>query len=435
MSTSTATPAAAEPKATTGVWPVRLNVLGITAWGVGGLTGEGLALGGGVLCLLIWVWQRLRAVGLAWIKWPHAVLLAYAAYGLVSSVWAPQPLASGAPWSSLHVLLFPVAVLAWRQLSAQWQGRIALTLLAVAMASTVLALVQHHTLLDYGWLVDILRPTQRVQESNPIGGYMAGGLHFHRLKYAHTLVLLGFGMLPALSWACRRQAWLWVGGGLLLPVFGTALLFTATKAAWGALFGGIVLLIAAKFLGERQRWVVAGGCVAGATLVPLVLPRVAAWPPDRIFAWETAQALFARAPLVGIGYGGYAPAALALHDGPHPEHPLLHLDAHSLVWQILVERGILGFALFVIMLVLYARLLGRLAAPQLAVIGAFFMLGIVHNLAFHPVVVAAAALAVAMGGSRSADDSPALLTPWSPEAASSGSRSADDSPALRNCAR
>ncbi len=360
----------------------RLLVAGVAVWLVGALTGEAMAFVGAGLALA-------GAVTPAWLRehWKGmALLTAYAALSVASAyLWAPTPLRSGAPWSALHWAFFPLAVLAIREFPPARRTLLFDVFAAVALLSAVVAIVQHFTpVFDQPWLRGFLT-TRRVVERAEEGGFKAGGLHFHRLRFAHTLVPLLLAMLPAM-WRSNRR-WL---GVVTAAVSLVALHFTYTRASWLALGAGVLVFALASW--RRS------GLVLLAALVPLATFFGASRPADRAFAWSNAASLFTAHPLLGTGYGGYSQAALALNGGQHAQWPLIHLDAHSLLLQFLAEQGLLGAVLWVAMTVVFLRFINDNHPPaptQCAVIAALSVLGIVHNWAFHPAVALCAAWALA----------------------------------------
>jgi O-antigen ligase len=212
----------------------------------------------------------------------------------------------------------------------------------------------------------------RLFEKSEGGGYKAGGLHFHRLRYAHTLVPLLFVFAPR----ARRSL-----AALVTAIALLGLYYTDTRASWVALVAGIVAYALPQL---RYAWTAA-----------LAVPLFWAGPPDRAVAWTTAKALFLEHPIGGVGYGGYATAALAHMGGVNAQFPYIHLDAHSFALQHLAETGSIGALLFVVCVFLYMRNL-RATRATYAIVASLSALGIVHNWPFHPVVLAGAALALAL---------------------------------------
>ncbi len=355
---------------------------GVAVWLVGALTGEAMAfIGAGITAAALIPELSFAAVKQHWrglLAW-----VAYSALSLASASWALKPWRSGAPWSALHWAFFPLAVLALRRITPPQRVRLLDVFCGVAIISAIACVIQHFVpVFDHPWLREYFT-VQRVLEPADNGGFKAGGLHFHRLRYAHTLVPLFFALAPDL-WRSRR-----VLGGVTLALSLVGLFFTYTRASWMAVGFGLVALPLSRL---RER----GELLA---FTPLLIPLFAFIgldkPADRSFAWHNAIELFKTHPIFGVGYGGYPQAALALNGGVNPTWTLIHLDAHSLLLQFFAEQGVVGLVLWLVMAVIFFRWLGPLTAAGWGVIGALAMLGVVHNWAFHPVVAMAAAFALA----------------------------------------
>lgn len=379
----------------------RLNTLGIFIFAIGVMTGEGIALAGAGVCLL-GLLAKERNLLRRHSKGFLALLLLWL-FLFVSTTWAARPLRSGAPWSALHLALFPIALMSWQRLRVGTQNKVLGLLLILASVSAVLAVTQYFGLFQDSDL-DVnnrVVSTHRVLEPATPGRFKAGGLHFHRLRYAHTLVPLGLAAVMS-GWSRARQARQlgYLAFGCVAALLLTSLAMTFTRASWIALSVGISLLFISRGWTSRTRGIAALFLLSLGLLLPLALFSFGK-PEDRSFAWHTSLRLFAAHPLLGTGYGGYTTAALQLLGGLHPMYPLLHIDAHSSWLQLLAEGGLLGTLLFVIAGAYFTALGGAVSAAQLAVLGSLMSLGIVHNLGFHPVVVAGAALAWAIAGTTS----------------------------------
>lgn len=388
--------------------PTMLYGLGISLWFLGALTGEGLTLVGfaiGALAALISGWRQWKDLGMQrlWPSWIGLALLLHIGWTLLSALWAPRPLASGAPWFALHLLGFPLAQMGWAQLGGKAQERLLRGGALVLAGSAVLALVQHFVSLDYGAQLALWRPVHRMAEPAKWGaGYMAGGLHFHRLKFAHTTVVL---CLAAWPWRFEIIPWRlvrWIFGLLVLCALGA----TFARASWFALGAGALALGAAHIWPHRARIFLGSVCMLGAALPP-ALAWLGRGPADRLLAWQRALALWWQSPVLGVGAGGMPEATLAQF-GQHPIWGNLHWDAHALGLQVLAERGLVGaltlgvwgFGFFV----LQGKKTGAPTPAQVGVAAAVAVLGWVHNLAFHPLVWLAVALAWGMGGEKNHRD-------------------------------
>lgn len=374
-------------------WSTRLVAAGLVLWVAGALAGEGLMFAGVALCLVGLVVRseaRRNLAGLGLIAF-----LAFVAWSLVGASKASRPLGVGAPWSVLHLAFFPLALTGWRQLGVSEREAVLRTTLVVAAGAVALAWVQHFVLLDYPVWLRRIAPVHRVSEpTRVVGGYMAGGLHFHRLKHAHTLVPILLAMLAHAGRLTKtRRAMAAAFGFAALAT--TSVVFTEAKAALGAATAGLALYVVSRRWSDNKRQVAAGATLTAGALLPWVLLASGRGPSDRVIAWRTALSFFESHPLSGVGYGGYPSAALA-QNGVHSSFPLIHMDAHALFPQVLAEGGLVGGGLVVFMVVWFLRSLGGISPAQLAVIGCAATLGVTHNLAFHPVVVGAFAMALSV---------------------------------------
>jgi len=341
------------------------------------MSGEGIELAGAALTLLATVIDLTSAR----LRWPFWLAVGLAAFAFVSFRWAVPPLRSGVPWSALNWGLFILSLYAVPRCSRA-QRDVLLSIFAVlVLVSAAFCVLQHYFLLfDHEWMAKVVS-VGRVIEPAEGGGYKAGGLHFHRLRFAHTLLPLLLAVGPEL--------WQRKGKTLTITVVIAAtigLYFTYTRAAWIAAAVGLIGF-AARSRPVRNVVVLLLLCFP----VIAVLAHLGHLPADRAFAWHTAISLWQQHPAIGVGYGGYPSAALALHGGPHPEFVILHLDAHSLLLQVLAELGAIGAIAW---LVLAGRFVWALPHAATPVLCALATIGVVHNWAFHPVVLASAALAL-----------------------------------------
>ena len=374
----------------------RLLPLGVVVWAAGAMLGEGVAgAGAGLAAAGLLAEHRFRIVR------EHAIGLSlvagWVAFAVLSTMWAPRPLASGAPFSSVHVVFFGLAWIAAGEADDRTRRALVVTVAVIAALSGAFCIVQHYKELPYFESVERWIPMHRIYEPAEGGGFKAGGLHFHRLKYAHTLVPMMLACVP-LGWRLFARR----GRALMIAAFtiGVAgMWFAYVSAAWIALVIGGVL-----GLEMFTRWPRAATLVAMGLAGPLLLAAIADVPVDRQIAWHTALRLFSTHPFVGVGYGGYASAALPAMGGvTDARYPNIYFDAHSVLLQVLAEGGVVGAALFLALGWRYGRLVrDGVGAAFTGVLAACVVLAGVHNVFFHPVVVSACALALALSAQRNA---------------------------------
>lgn len=372
-----------------------LHTLGVGLWLVGSLLGEGLVFAGVGCCAAALL---LSEPVLPFIKRYRVGLLtmsAWVSFAVVSHQFIVPPRATGSPWSTLNWLLFPCALLSVPQVSNHNLQRLASLAAGLLFVSGALCFVQFFRPFEwpFGNAPGAAIPVWRSDVKSSLGGYYAGGLLFHRLKYAHSLVPMCFAFYP--WW---RRSWY----SLLAAAVALAGMFLAVvTAAWGALLIGTLAILVARRVPAR-RLVPA---ISALLIVPLLLVAFAHHPVDRQVAWRTDWELLVSHPIWGVGVGGYPGAALRHYGGhPHPYFPLIHLDAHSTLLQIMVEGGLVGSVLFAFGAVVFARWARErlrldhsvLTPEAVGVFAVFASLSVPHNLAYHPTVLSGLALAFAL---------------------------------------
>lgn len=376
-------------------WPRKLLGFGLVLWMVGAVGPEDLVFGGLALCAV-----GLVAEGGLWADHRRGLVAAAAliAVLMLSALWAPRPLRGDVPWSALHVLFFPVAMLAWARVDDRQRRAVLFTFVLLSVASAALAIAQHYHQFQYpAWLAKIA-PTYRMTESAPapFTGWKGGGLHFHRLKYAHTALPL------VLAAAYVLRGWFSTTVRKLVGVAFALLLIasfasTFARAVFVALVAASIAGLLAARLPPRLRGGFALAIFVGGMLVPVLFALIDRGPADRLIAWHSALQLISEHPIFGVGYGGYRPAALVLLGGvEHPTWNFIHYDAHAIGLQIAAEGGLLALLASGWALACYASLGAATTAPQVAIVAAWSVLGVTHNLPYHPVVVAAFGLSLAM---------------------------------------
>lgn len=167
----------------------------------------------------------------------------------------------------------------------------------------------------------------------------------------------------------RKKILVWVDGAATVLAF-CAIVLTASR---GSLMACIPTLLMFPFLFPKLRW--------GRNLVVLVflaLAVIGSWlymPEsswlrlstigseitsgtlnERTMIWQTGWQVFGRAPFQGVGAGAYAPAVehtLGMASdtgGTESGDQVGRLVAHNTFFSILVEQGVVGFALFFVLL-------------------------------------------------------------------------------------
>ena len=353
-------------------WLWWVHVAGGLAWMVlvSGRTTY-IEVGGALLWLatfarMPWVW-RAFVMGLA-----HPLFLAMVAWTLwrvVSLAWSPD-VAQGIDRIDKMRFVWNIPFL------MPLAPMVGTMVLSVVGGSLIYNLSQvSHSLGRAGldWLPQWDRmPNRNSGWNDPV----AGGTKLAAVLGLHLGLLLK-------GWLTRRLAWACLGGaGTIITL--AAIVATGTRAAWiaAAVLVGLACVVAAL----RVRWTARRALVAAvAVLVLGAAGGVPAWKvaaprtleareelrqvfEDKNFSsytgtrlllmWWAVQA-FADHPIIGTGEGGYEPWVLAnlekrgidpasrTHTGPHPHNTLL---------QPLANTGIVGFALYAVVLLMMARI-------------------------------------------------------------------------------
>jgi O-antigen ligase len=322
-----------------------------------------------LVVLALWLLWRGRAAPTADAGWPLVVpLLGFAAWTIVTALLSAQPLDSLRATKGLLTLATFWIVL--RVLpdgpSARWFATalfIALTVIALFAIGQVWTCT--------GVRVDGTEPTWPPVVRSALGKCRrAHGFFSIYMTLAGVLSLGLMLTLPRLRTLSPYR--LWAGVAWLLGALGFAL--TYVRGAWIGFAGG--LLTFALTLRRQAALVVGLGALAGGVLlVPAVLERVETMgnladdtARERLAMLTAGLRLAGEHPVLGVGpgqvkrlYPEYAPPeALRRHTS--------HL--HNTPLQIMVERGVVGLALWVAIFVEFfsrsGRLLRRLRAEAVA---------------------------------------------------------------------
>jgi O-antigen ligase len=170
----------------------------------------------------------------------------------------------------------------------------------------------------------------------------------------------------------RRKILVWVDGAATVLAF-CAIVLTASR---GSLVACLPTLFMFPFLFPKLRW---GRSLL--VLVFLALAGIGAWlfmPEsswsrlstigreitsgtlnERTMIWQIGWQVFGQAPFQGVGSGAYAPSVehslgLASVGDADQGVPVSRLVAHNTFFSILVEEGVIGFALFFVLLLTLA---------------------------------------------------------------------------------
>jgi hypothetical protein len=370
------------PRPADGALTQRLLAGSLGLWACGVQLHEALATAGAVVTALLVV------ASVPWKQWwPVVAWVAFAL--LVPLLGGHLPTGTGiarlGDW-----LLWPCAVVALTHLTEVQRERIGAAVLVTTLLSCTAAALQHFgvwpPLSAFHGLEWTQIPFVRMYE--PIPGtdrFMAGGLMFHRLKFAHVTGLV-------CVWAIATRRPLAVATG----VIGLLSVLVFPHARSGA-FAAAVAVAFVVF--ERRRLAgvaVAAACALVVLAVPSVRERFATsltgeGNGERIELWKTGLAAVADHPLTGVGAGRFRPDLYASATTPQ-----LVIEnwgkAHNQLLSMAAELGVPGALAFLAMIVLLRRRIWWPAVVHLAA------LSLVHDPLFHQTYGAALMLALATRG-------------------------------------
>jgi O-antigen ligase len=299
--------------------------------------------------------ERARAArSLSALRVPALAVLALAAWGGVSALWARDVAryeADGVRWAFNLVLLAIVVLVAARGMGAL--RAVAGALVASATIAAVLGVVFGTA----GGEGEIARLSSTLGDANELAALLAGG------------AILGFGL--ALSASSRTEAWAWAGCACacLLGIAGTVSRGGLIALAVGLL---VWVLIAGR---DRRRAaailaavVVTGGAFATfaasdayterfETLVTGSEVSASGEGTGRADIWRVGSEVLRDNPVAGVGLGNYVAVVPSYLD----ESPLVRRTdlilvdtkvAHSTPLHVAVELGVIGLLAFLAVVVL-----------------------------------------------------------------------------------
>ena len=287
------------------------------------------------------------------------------------------------------VLISAALLVAWFALTYFWSLDRPATVMRVKTFAELLALL---------WLIwDQCRGPARQRQL--LAAYVAGAVAASAIafwRYAHhqqTYYLRyaatgfdpnDFGLILALSvplalYLMRRErGWLrWFSLCALLVVI-PAILLTASRTAMVAAFVAFVFALVTFRAADPAYKVASALAVAALAAGPLLLApapqrnRLQTLPAElnrgtfhgRTRIWKTGLKVLKRHPILGVGSGAY-PEAVAPWLGT-PGVPGAQYVAHNTFLSVLVESGIIGFALFSLLAVFLVIFIGAMPFPERA---------------------------------------------------------------------
>jgi len=234
------------------------------------------------------------------------------------------------------------------------------TLLKVLMASTIaVALFGLYQMMvgGYSAVYDILYPVQEeIRQIPPWEGRITSFLEHYNGLAAYINLVAPFCLVFAVRGAdpALRTLSKWC-----LALASVALLLTQSR---GGLLAYAAMLIASAYLlapdrktRMRRLAMVLIGCVLAAGLAGFFFQRLSEIDDytavSRLAIWGGAFTVFARAPVVGAGFGNLRPLMGGLLGLPEGWMG----DAHNLYLELLAESGLAGFMAFGVLIVCALR--------------------------------------------------------------------------------
>jgi len=397
-------------------WLARWLLIALTLWGVGVQLNESLAtlgLAASALGVVVSWWARRAKPGDA-----GSAIRAWAPLALFLS-WAllVPALAGRSPtWTGVARLLdwlgIPVAAYALRALPPRSRTAMAAICGGVFLLSCAVAALQHFGLWptagafqSWSWTrIPFWRVYEPVAQAD--GRFMAGGLLFHRLKFAHVG---GLAVLAACVLGLAARGALRVLGLTCAAVgFISVLEFPYARAASVALLIALCVALILSLKGRRAVW----PTLALATLAvvstlayrPTRERFIAALTPagggDRGEILSTGIRAVSEHPFAGVGLGRFRPSYFG-----SPETPQHVIDnpgkAHNQFLSTAAEVGIPGLLLFLFFLAWMARSFRpteALGALGISCLVFFIILSLVHDPLIHPPF--SMGLALCLGSAR-----------------------------------
>ncbi len=344
--------------------------------------------------------------------WPLFLFVAWAVLAptLAGRLPSPSGLARAIDW-----LFIPVAASALGALDERQRKSIAAVAGIVFLLSCALAALQHFGVWPgpaaFGALSWTRIPFHRVYEPVPEapGRFMAGGLLFHRLKFAHVG---GLWVLAFLVFGLRAPGRLRIASLSTAAIgFVSIMAFPYARAASVALVVSACLALALVGLSSRR------ARIASFVTAALTFAVLAAYSPlrerflvgltatgsgDRGEILSTGARAVAKHPFAGVGLGHFRPSRFASSSTPQYviDNPG---KAHNQFLSVAAETGIPGLLLFIFMLVWLGSSFSARDTRGIfgiSVLAFFFVLSLAHDPLIHAPFSMALCLALGVASAR-----------------------------------
>jgi O-antigen ligase len=378
----------------------------LALWAIGVQWNEALASAGLALAVLVAVLAT--RVPTPWKMPPHwGAVLAFVGWCSLAPLLTGHPPTGAGQARILDWVALPAASVCLALLGSRSRTFLVVLSVSALLISVLLAVLQH-----FGWwpqasafrsLTWTRMPFERVYEPAPgeSGRFMAGGLLFHRLKFAHVS---GFAVvwLVALAATLRSRALAISGAAGIAAI----LWLPHARAAAVAVLLAVLCTLWLVLQGRARRWLIRGLFfgAAIALLLPPVRDRLSSFAterPDgsRAFLLRSGLHAIQRNPWTGIGLGRFRPGQY-----PEPGMPTEIQEhrgkSHNQFLTLAAEAGVPAALLFLVMLVIAFHSARGSSAEAAAARGSVVLLGalsMLHDPLFQAVVSMAAVLAIGLG--------------------------------------
>ena len=262
----------------------------------------------------------------------------------------------------------------WRCLSFLWTAAPEATLIEIQTIIQMVAMVWllHQLAFSRKRLLAVMQAYvlgTLVSACDTIHQYLIGGNPAYQSRFTATgfdpnelalMLVLSFPLSLYLASSTRRQLLVWLYR-VQLMLAAAAVFLTASRGPVLAASGLLLFLPAVFFRsGEKQKAALVAVAVIGAAVVLSLVPA-ASWKRlgtigtqvesgtfnDRTIIWEAGLGVFRQNPIIGVGAGAFS---AVVHNSTG-----ISYVAHNTFLSILVEQGLIGFSLFLALLIYSIR--------------------------------------------------------------------------------
>ncbi|MGV3619412.1 MAG: O-antigen ligase family protein [Archangium sp.] len=337
-------------------------------------------------------------------------LILFIAWSLIAPSLAGNPPSGSGIARTIDWLTIPFVIRAASELTPRRWALLSIAAAVTLFTSSLVAGLQHFGIWPsedfFAPLAFLKIPFSRVYE--PIGEsgrFMAGGLLFHRLKFAHVSALAVVAMTVAWKHHVGPSRWFVAVAGVV--GFVAVWLFPYARLGAVAMTVGVALTVVLTATSLKRALVLVGalslvGVLAIASIAPLRERFVSSFSDEG--SGQRSQHLAAglsaiqQHPIAGVGPGQFRPskfgdASMAEHVRDNPG------KAHNQLVSIAAETGVVGAGLFVLLLgslAIRARR-ARYGALALGALALFVTLSLAHDPLFQAPFSMALVLLMGLG--------------------------------------